>query len=193
MDNSTFHELLSGAFNSHHEGFPDGLHIANGVIEALQIVLQYTLIIELTEKVRKKRIEPRKSFQTRNWTENLGFWKKLTRFKFFPGIGFLHAEKGRTTNRDVFVLIQLIPVDRLHLRDTKSQGQFNRWGIIYTYTKNWFVCVNEPFPKDYLLFRGRILRISPLGHYPTGDATADSILQVNNEHVAALYTLCKWT
>lgn len=43
--------IITGAFNAHFHNFPNGLHIVNGVTEAIQITLQIVFIYDLQHKV----------------------------------------------------------------------------------------------------------------------------------------------
>ncbi len=43
--------VVTGAFNHDVAGFPNGLHVINGVVEAAQITAQIVFILELKEKV----------------------------------------------------------------------------------------------------------------------------------------------
>lgn len=43
--------IITGAFNAHFHNFPNGLHIVNGVTEAIQITLQIVFIYDLQHKI----------------------------------------------------------------------------------------------------------------------------------------------
>eukprot|EP00095_Tigriopus_kingsejongensis_P008824 maker-scaffold280_size224562-snap-gene-0.12 protein:Tk08824 transcript:maker-scaffold280_size224562-snap-gene-0.12-mRNA-1 annotation:"conserved hypothetical protein" len=43
--------IITGAFNGHHHNFPNGLHILNGITEAIQISMQIVFIFDLKQKI----------------------------------------------------------------------------------------------------------------------------------------------
>ena len=49
--------VVTGAFNHDVAGFPNGLHVINGVVEAAQITAQIVFILELKEKVLPRGAE----------------------------------------------------------------------------------------------------------------------------------------